>query len=163
MKLLRLLLFLGICMAVQAGVGIIWPTVHRYVDLMSLPVIWAALGSQRAGMLTGCAAGLVQDAWFQIGSFGLNGFKKTLLGWVLGGVGSRFDLNHSVGRMAVGASFSLLDSALDLGLRYMLDQETTGGGVGVIFVRAVCLGLATALVFGWLDSYRRYREMRRLT
>ena len=33
----------------------------------------------------------------------------------------------------------------------------------MIFVRAVCLGLATALVFGWLDSYRRYREMRRLT
>jgi len=158
-----MLVFLGASLAVQAGLGSVWPTVHGYLDLMSLPVILASLRSQRAGMLTGCAAGLMQDAWFQIGSFGLNGFKKTLLGWTLGGVASRFELNHFVGRVAVGFSFSLLDSALGLGLHSMLDRETPGSGVGVTLLRALCLGAATALVFGWMDQYHRYRELRRLS
>lgn len=163
MKLLGVLLFLAVCLGVQAGLGAVWPEAHRYLDLMALPVIRSAVhGSQRSGMLTGCASGLIQDAWFQIGTFGLNGFKKTLLGWLLGGLSSRFDLNHAPGRLALGASFSLLDSGLDLGLRYMLDQPPGGGGLGIVLVRALVLGFTVATVFGWIDRYRRYREMRRL-
>ena len=66
-------------------------------------------------------------------------------------------------RIAVGALFSLLDSGLDLGLRYMRDQPQRGGGLWEALVRAFMLGLAVTVVFGWIDRFKRYRELRRLS
>ena len=99
------------------------PEAHTYVDLMLVPVVWYGIArSQRSTMLVGCVAGLLQDAWFQIGVFGLNGFKKTLLGWALSGVGVRFNMNSGPGRVAAGAVLALADSVLDMVLRTLLDQ-----------------------------------------
>ena len=124
MKLLTVIAVLAVGLALQTGLGRVWPDASRYVDVMMVPVVWYGIaGSQRSGMLVGCAAGLLQDAWFQAGAFGINGFKKTLIGWVLGGLGSRFDLNSTPSRFVFGAVATLSDSLLDLGLRQLLDQS----------------------------------------
>jgi rod shape-determining protein MreD len=91
---------LGLALAGQAGLGALWPEAARYVDLLLVPTVWYALaGSQRAGLLVGCAAGLLQDAWFQSDVFGLNGFNKTAIGWALGGLGERFDAGRQPARL----------------------------------------------------------------
>jgi len=113
-------------------------------------------------MLVGCAAGLLQDAWFQLGVFGLNGFKKTLLGWILGGLGSRFDLNRQGGRMVFGALTSLADSLMDLGLRRLLDRQLAAPSATDIGVKALVTGLLVAAAFNVMERARRRRQLRYL-
>ena len=163
MKFLRTLLALALALSAQAALGLLWPQSHRFVDLMLLPVVWYGIaGSQRKGMLVGCAAGLLQDSWFQLGVFGLNGFKKTLLGWILGGLGSRFDLNRQGGRVIFGALASLADSLMDLGLRRLLDQQLAGPSATDIGIKAVVTGLLVAAAFDVMERARRRRQLRYL-
>jgi len=79
-------------LAVQAMLGRFWPEATRYVDVMLLPVVWYGIaGSQRSGMLVGCAAGLMQDVWFQLGVLGLNGAGKSSLLRIMAGEDREFD------------------------------------------------------------------------
>jgi hypothetical protein len=140
-KLLRVAAALTLALAFQVALGRIWPASHRYVDVMLVPVVWYGIaGSQRSAMLVGCAAGLLQGAWFGSATFGMNGFKKTLIGWGLGGLGSRFDLNAPGGRLLGGFAASICDSLLELGLRSLLDLDRGLPGAGEVLLR----GAATA-------------------
>lgn len=163
MSFLRALAALALALAGQTVLGHLWSGAHRFVDLMLLPVVWYGIaGSQRSGMFAGCAAGLLQDAWFQIGTFGLGGFKKTLLGWALGGIGSRFDINRQGGRFIAGSLFSLVDSLLDVGLRRLMDQGPSGSGPLDIAIRVLVAGLLVATMFGIVERSKRRRGLRRL-
>jgi rod shape-determining protein MreD len=157
------MLALALALALQSALGLLWPDAHRYVDIMLVPVVWwGIVGSQRTGMLVGCAAGLLQDAWFQLGVFGLNGFKKTLLGWILGGLGSRFDLNRQAGRLAFGTLASLADSLLDMGLRRLLDLQQAPPRPVEVLIKSVVTGLLVVGTFILMERVRRRRELRYL-
>jgi len=161
MKFLTVIAVLAVCLAIQTGLGRVWPDAPRYVDVMMVPVVWYAIaGSQRSGMLVGCATGLVQDAWFQAGAFGISGFKKTLIGWVLGGLGSRFDLNSTPSRFVFGAVATLSDSLLDLGLRQLLDQSSAAPRPLEILIKAILTGILVVVAFG-MTGWRQGRKGRR--
>jgi rod shape-determining protein MreD len=139
---LAALVALVAALALQTGLGGIWPDVHRYVDLPLVVVVWYAIArSQRSAMLLGCAAGLLQDAWFRIAVFGMNGFKKTLLGWALGGIASRFDLNQPGGRLVAGTLVGLGDRLLEWPLRRLLDQHVVLPGLLDLAGPALTTGL----------------------
>jgi rod shape-determining protein MreD len=160
-KLLRLVIALAIALLLQSALGLLWPSCHRYVDLMLVPVVWFGIaGSQRTAMFAGCAAGLLQDSWFQLAVFGLNGFKKTAIGWFLGGLGSRFDLNRQGLRMACGALASIADSLMDIGLRRLLDQKQPAPSPTEILIKAVVVGLAVAALFSIVGFFRNRRARR---
>jgi len=155
MKALNFLLAIGAAVFLQASLGNLSDTLARYVDLTLLPVVWYGIsGTQRSAMLVGCTVGLVHDAWFRVGVFGITGFKRTLLGWALGGLGRRFDLNHFVGRFAIGFAVALADGILDIGLRRLMDL-TLGSGWSEMFVRAGTTGLLAVVGFGLIDRFRR--------
>jgi len=162
-KFLTVIAVLAVGLGLQTGLGRVWPEAPRYVDVMMVPVVWYAIaGSQRSGMLVGCAAGLVQDAWLQAGAFGISGFKKTIVGWVLGGLGSRFDLNSALSRFVFGAVASLGDSLLDLGLRQLLDQSSAPPRPVEIAIKATVTGLLVLVAFGmtrWRDQRQRRRSL----
>ena len=163
MKFLTVIAVLAVGLGLQIGLGRVWPESPRYVDVMMVPVIWYAIaGSQRSGMLVGCAAGLVQDAWFQAGAFGISGFKKTIVGWALGGLGSRFDLNSALSRFVFGGVASLSDSLLDLGLRKLLDQSSAPPRPVEIAIKATVTGSLVLVAFGmtrWRDQRKRRRSL----
>jgi rod shape-determining protein MreD len=163
MKLATVLVVLALCLAAQAVAGRLLPEASSYVDVMLVPVIWYAIsGSQRSGMLVGCVAGLLEDAWFQTGAFGIGGFKKTIVGWALGGLGSRFDLNRQPGRFVFGAAGSLGDSLLDLGLRRLLDQTAVRPGPLELAIKPLLTGLLVVMAFGitrWVSGRRERRSM----
>lgn len=148
----RAVLAIAVCLAVQAALARVWPASPQYVDLTSLPVIWfAAARSQRSGMLVGCAAGLAYDAWFRAGVFGLGGFIKTFLGWAVGAVGSRIDLNQQVSRFAATVVVVWIHGPLELGLRRLLDQTTGGSGPLDWTIRAFVTGLVAVALLPVLD------------
>jgi len=161
-KALNFTLAVAVAVVLQAGLARLSGGFSRYVDLTILPVVWYCLrGTQRSAMLSGCAVGLVHDAWFLLGVFGVTGFKRTLLGWILAALGGRFELNHAPGRFAVGALLALGDGALDMFLRRMMDL-TQGPGWGEMFGRALCAGVLAAVVFAAIDSFRGSRRRGRL-
>jgi rod shape-determining protein MreD len=163
MKLATVIVVLAFCLALQTALGSIWSGASRFVDVMMVPVVWYAIGgSQRSGMLVGCAGGLLQDSWFQTGAFGIGGFKKTLVGWFLGGLGSRFDLNNPLSRFVFGTLASLADGLLGLGLRRALDQAMAPADPLGIVLRALVTGVLVVAAFGltqWIDQRRRRRSL----
>jgi len=139
-----LLLALGL----QAALGRLWPSAIRFVDLLAIPALWYAIGGgPRAGLLAGCAAGLLQDAWFQAGVFGLNGFKKTLLGWAVGALGGWVDLHGQGGRLVATAVFVVGDALADLALRRLLDLDSTLPVPWEVLVKWVLTALLVAWTF----------------
>jgi rod shape-determining protein MreD len=140
------MVLIGICLALQAGLGRILPASVGYVDFLMLPVVrYAVRRSQRSGMVVGCASGLVQDAWFRAGVFGMSGFSKTFLGWVLGGIATRFDLNNPGSLFLCGALMSLGDNLLELGLWRLLDQVTVMPNLLQWLVEGLLTGLIVAV------------------
>ncbi len=157
-KALNFLLVVAAAVFLQAALGKLSGGFDRYIDLTLLPVVWYGIrGSQRSAMLVGCTVGLIHDTWFRIGVFGISGFKRTLLGWALGGVSSRFDLNRFAGRFVVGFALALADGILDAGLRRMLDLAQ-GAGWFEMLTLAACTGGLAVIVFGLIDRFRGARD-----
>jgi rod shape-determining protein MreD len=153
--LLRAVLALALGLSVEIALGRWAPSARAYVDVMMVPVAWYGIArSQRGAMLVGCAAGLLQDAWFEAGVFGINGFVKTLLGWALGGVGGRFDLNQAAGRIASGAVLSVAGRVLQAGVLKLLDRSAGPLEPVNLLVRAASGGLLVTLVFAILNRVR---------
>jgi len=158
---LRALVVLAAALVLQAGLGRLFPGIHRFVDVLLVPVvIYGVASSQRAAMGMGCVAGLLSDTWFHGGPFGLNGFKRTLLGWALGAFATRLDLNQPAGRLVSGALVSLADDLMDFALRGLLDAHPHFPSLPELVVRAVVTGLLVAIGGGILDRGRRRRDER---
>ena len=140
---------LGIALAlvIDLGLGRFVPEATRYVDVMSLPLIAYALRtSQRSSMVVGCVSGLVQDYWLEPRLFGIDGLVKTVLGWALGGIGARFDLNNTWGRFAAGASVHLLDETLQGGIRRLFGETVAPLDPLALGIRAIVGGVLVAAV-----------------
>jgi len=162
MGFIRGIVVLGIALVLQASLGRFWPGIHRYVDVLLVPVVLFGVGEkQRSAMLVGCASGLLKDTWFQVGAFGVNGFKRTLLGWVLGAVATRFDLNQFGGRLMTGALVAVGDDLLDLAMRGLLDQYSYLPSPLEMLVKAVVTGLLAVAGGAMLDRGQRNRKTRR--
>jgi hypothetical protein len=142
----------------QAALGRIWPGSHTYVDFMLAAVAWYGIAhGQRGAMLVGCAGGLLQDAWFQLGTFGAEGFKKTLLGWLLGAVSVRVDLENALGRFVTGGAFALADALADQLVPRLVARPPEWPETGVLVVRIVSTGLLVSLAGGIVDRRRTRR------
>jgi rod shape-determining protein MreD len=153
---------LGLGLAVEIALGRWAPSARAYVDVMMVPIAWYGIArSQRTAMFAGCAAGLLQDAWFETGVFGLNGFVKTLLGWALGGLGGTFDLNQGAGRFVSGAVLAVAGRLLEAGLLKLMDRAAGPLDPVEILVRAAVGGLLVALVFAILNRVRGKEATRR--
>ena len=156
------LLGIGLAFACELGLGRFAPGATHYVALMTLPLsAYALRTSQRSSMVTGCVSGLLEDYWIEPRLFGLNGLVKTVLGWALGGIGARFDLNNVWGRCASGASVHLVDVGLQTALRRLFGEAVAPVGVASLAIRAVAGGLLTAAVLGIVGMFGTSRRATR--
>lgn len=162
MIVLWALLGIGLSLALELGLGRFAPGATHYVALMTLPLAAYALRtSQRSSMVVGCVSGLLEDYWIEPRLFGLNGLVKTILGWALGGIGARFDLNNFWGRCASGASLHLVDEGLETALRRLFGEAVAPVGVATLGIRAVAGGLMTAGVLAILGKFGTSRRATR--
>ncbi len=159
MIVLFALLGIGLSLGFELGVGRFAPGVTHYVGLMTLPLAAYALRtSQRSAMMVGCASGLLEDYWIEPRLFGLNGLVKTILGWALGGIGARFDLNNFWGRCASGASLHLVDAGLQTALRRLFGEAVVPLTAASLGIRAIAGGLLTAAVLTVVSKFGASRR-----
>jgi rod shape-determining protein MreD len=156
------LLGIGLSLAFELVLGRFAPGATHYVALMTLPLAAYALRtSQRSSMVVGCVSGLLEDYWIEPRLFGLNGLVKTILGWALGGIGARFDLNNVWGRCASGASVHLVDEGLQTALRRLFGEAAAPVSGASLGIRAVAGGLLTAGVLAIVGKFGTSRRATR--
>ena len=162
MIVLWALLGIGLSLVFELGLGRFAPGVTHYIAPMTLPLAAYALRtSQRSSMVVGCASGLLEDYWIEPRLFGLNGLVKTILGWALGGIGARFDLNNFWGRCASGASVHLVDEGLQAALRRLVGEAVASVDVASLGIRAVAGGLLTAAILAIVSKFGTSRRATR--
>ena len=153
---------IGLSLIFEIGLGRFAPGATRYIAVMTLPLVAYALRtSQRSSMVVGCVSGLLEDYWIEPRLFGLNGLVKTVLGWGMGGVGARFDLNNFWGRFASGASVHLVDEGLQTALRRLFGEAVAPVGFGALGIRAFAGGLLTAGVLAIVGKFGTSRRATR--
>ena len=146
MNVLRALAGLAVVCLAQMLIGQHLPGVARRCDLFSVYVVYIALTRPaRPAMLIGGGAGLLQDALTGV-VLGLNGFKKTLLGFLVGTLGSLFMLNQTIPRFSILFAAAIFDPiaewtlSLAMGQHYVfpapLDLVLIGIGNGILGLAA---------------------------
>jgi len=89
------------------------PPLHRAVDLVLLVVVYYGSSGWRIGsMFAGAGGGLLEDVSFG-DVMGIHGFTKTVIGYLLGGLGSRFDLTGPASRIAATLLATILDRLVE--------------------------------------------------
>lgn len=152
MTFLRAAVGIALALMVQLALGRFAPAATRYADVLLLPLaVYALKGSQRSAMVVGCVSGLLQDFWTEPRLFGLNGLVKTILGWALGGLGARFEINRAGGRFVAGAALHLAETGLSAAVRRLFGEALGPFSPGPLLIRAVVGGLLTAVVLAIVD------------
>ncbi|MCL4845435.1 MAG: rod shape-determining protein MreD [Acidobacteria bacterium] len=96
------------------------------VDLVLVLVVYTSLLlGPTAGLLIGSAAGLAQDA-LSGGVIGVGGFAKSLLGFVVGVLGTRFIVANALPRFVVFFVGSLAHGVVFFGLYWLIDPPGIG-------------------------------------
>lgn len=119
-----------------------FPAVDRLVDLYLIVVVYISITRpQGHALLMGTAAGLLKDVLTHT-LFGVNGFAKCLLAFLISGLGSKFMLNQPVpqfGSLVVGtlAEFGIAWALLaTLGREFAdplpLERALVNGAVGML-------------------------------
>ena len=99
------------------------PALGRSVDLFTVLVMFYAVTRRRIGvMVMGTAAGLAEDLLAHT-FLGMNAFKKTLVGYLMGMLGSLFVLSQPLPRFGVLILATLLEALTEAGLVLVLGQH----------------------------------------
>jgi rod shape-determining protein MreD len=127
------------------------PALARFCDLFTIVVVYYGLTTAPpAAMIMGASAGLVEDAL--LGAIlGLNGFKKTLIAYLVGSVGSLFMLNQAIPRFGILFVASLLDPLVELALSVAVGQSFNFPGAWDLLRRGLGNGVF-GLLFFWVAA-----------
>jgi len=150
-KLVRATVALAAVCLVQILMSRYLPQLARRCDLFTILVVYYGLTRpQPAAMLMGTGAGLVEDSL--LGALlGLSGFKKTLIAYLVGSIGSLFMLNQAVPRFGILVAATLIDPLLDLVLSVALGQVVVLPGLPELLVRGLGNGVLGLFVF-WIAA-----------
>lgn len=151
MKIVRGLLALGTAALAQVLLSRYVPSLARYCDLYTIMVVYYGLTCPpSAAMVMGTGAGLVEDSL--VGSvLGMNGFKKTLIGYLVGSIGSLFMLNQAIPRFGILFAATVLDTLAELGLSVAMGQSFVFHGTLELLQRGLGNGVF-GLLFFWVAS-----------
>ena len=151
MSLVRAAIGLAVACLLQMLVSQHLPFVARRCDLFSIYAVYVALTRPpRPAMILGSGAGLVQDAL--AGSIlGLNGFKKTLMAYVVGTLGSMFMLNQTLPRFGILFATALFDPLAELGLSLAMGQHYVFPAPWELLARGLGNGIVGMVAF-WVAS-----------
>jgi rod shape-determining protein MreD len=134
------------------------------VDLALVVVIYAALtGGPVSGLLIGSVAGLAQDA-VSGGVVGVGGLSKSLIGFVVGALGTHFIVVHAVPRLVVFFTASVAHAALFFAVYQMIAPGRIDVSWPAVLLQSglhAFLGLAIFRVVEGSPEWRHRRRMRR--
>jgi len=137
---------------VQTALGYLFPGPGRVLDPFLLVVVYAALvGGETDGMLTGMAAGWVQDALFGGRVLGLAALSKLVVGFVAGLAGRRFLISGAPARALAVLLASLADALLVPWLASVFSVELLPLGLLELLGRAFLNSLVGGVLFALVE------------
>jgi rod shape-determining protein MreD len=151
MKVGRAVLALAAACLVQVLLSRYLPQIARRCDLFTILVVYYGLTRKPVpAMVMGASAGLVEDSL--IGSIlGLNGFKKTLIAYLVGSIGSLFMLNQAIPRFGILVAATFIDPLIELVLSLALGQGMVLPGVLDLLQKGIGNGVVGLCVF-WIAA-----------
>ena len=144
MKTARVLAAIAVALALQITLARFAIGGDTVVDLVLVVVVYAALaGGPVTGLATGTVGGLAQDA-LGAGLVGVGGFAKTLVGFLVGVVGSQFIVAQPLTRFVVFFAATIVHAVAFYGLYALIEPRgfpavtvlTQAIGNGVVGVAA---------------------------
>lgn len=145
MKTARVLAAIAVALALQITLARFAIGGDTVVDLVLVVVVYAALaGGPVTGLLAGTAGGLAQDA-LSGGLVGVGGFAKTLVGFLVGVVGSQFIVAQSLTRFVVFFAATMMHAACFYGLYALI--EPRGFPVIAVLTQAIGNGVVGVAAF----------------
>ena len=116
-------------------------------DIVLVGVALAGLqGGAVAGMIAGTVGGLLQDV-LSGGIVGVGGLAKTLVGCVVGVVGTQFVVARSSARMLIVAAATLVHRLLVVSLQALIDLQWGGFAWASVVVEMALNAVAALVVF----------------
>ena len=120
------------------------PAVNQLVDLYLIVAVYISITRpQGHALLMGASIGLVQDLFTQA-LFGVHGFCKCLLAFLISGLGSKFMLNAPVPQFGSLVFGTLAEFGIAWGLLATLGQEVADPAV---MQRSLANGVAGMVLF----------------
>lgn len=151
MTLWKVLAGLALAALVQMLLGQHAPSIAARCDLFAIYTVYVALTRPpRTAVVLGSAAGLLQDALTGV-VLGLNGFKKTLLAYLVGTLGSLFMFNQPVPRFGMLFAAAFFDPVASLLLSLAMGQQQVFPGIGDLVLRGLTNGVVGLLAF-WVAA-----------
>jgi rod shape-determining protein MreD len=158
---LRMLAFIAVALVLQT-------TLARYlvrgaigVDLVLVAVVYLSLrAGPTVGIVAGTVAGLAQDA-LTTGIVGIGGLGKSLVGFLVGTIGTAFIVTQPVPRFVVFFAATILEMGVITGLHAAIDPGPAVVPVGAIVAQALGNALVGVVLFQVADSLPRIAERRR--
>ncbi len=151
MKIVRGLLALGTVALAQALLSRYVHDAARYCDLFLILVVYYGLTCPPpVAMVMGTGAGLVEDSLLEM-ILGMNGFKKTLIGYLVGSIGSLFMLNQAIPRFGILFAATLLDPLAEFGLSVAMGRSFVFHGTLELLQRGLVNGVL-GLLFFWVAA-----------
>ena len=126
MKTAGIILAIILALALQTTIARFVVSGTVAVDLVLVVVVYVALTSgSGTGMVTGTAAGLIQDS-LSTGVIGIGGLAKTIVGFVVGIVGTQLNIAEPVARFVVFFVATVAHQAITIGLGAVLGLRPFG-------------------------------------
>lgn len=132
------------------------------VDLVLVAVVYASLAAGPvSGLITGTAAGLIQDA-LSSGVIGIGGLSKSIVGFIAGVVGTQFIVAQSPSRFVVFFAATIVHAAIFMGTYMVLGLRTFDNVYTVVLEQALANALVGVVAFQIADLMPGAVERRRL-
>ena len=161
MRAAAVLLAIALALALQTTLArfVIRGTVA--VDLVLVVVVYVALTSGPVtGLLSGAAAGLAQDA-LSSGVIGIGGLAKTVVGFVVGIIGSQLIVAQPLPRFVVFLGATVVHALLFIGLYVLLDLRQFGSPVAAVTGQAFGNAVVGVVAFQLVELLPGAVERRR--
>ena len=160
--------FVGIALAVVLALAL-QTTIARFilrgtvaVDLVLVVVIYVALTmGPVTGLLTGAVAGLVQDA-LTTGIIGIGGLAKTVVGFLVGIIGTQFIVAQPLPRFVVFIGATVLHAVIFMGLYGLLDIRHYGTPYAAVGGQALGNAIVGVLAFQLVELLPGAVERRKM-
>ena len=161
MKAVGILVSIAMALALQTSLARFLVSGTAAIDLVLVAVVYVALTTGPAGgMLTGSAAGLIQDA-LSSGVIGIGGLAKSVVGFLVGAFGQQFIVTAALPRLVMFVAATALHAALFMGLYVLLGLRTFPNPWKAVGTQALGNAVVGLIAFAIIESLPGIVERRR--
>jgi rod shape-determining protein MreD len=162
-KAVAVLVGIALALALQTTVARFVVGGTTAVDLVLVAVVYVALTTGPvSGMLSGTAAGLIQDALSSGGVIGIGGLAKAIVGFLVGVIGQQFIVTAALPRLVMFLGATAAHAAVFMGLYVLLGLRSFPAPWAAILSQALGNAAAGMIAFAIIESLPGMAERRRL-